>query len=360
MRAAIIRPMSPRVGATRAAAVVALASAIPPGQALAHGLDGSAAGKSALEFLPLGIEHMLLGWDHLAFVCGVVLLAGNLVRAAKLISLFVAGHSTTLIIATLAEWQVSPTAVDVVIALSVLFVGVAGLRGRPEDWRPMYGAVLGFGLIHGFGLSTRLQDLGLPDDGELGRIIMFNIGLEVGQLAAIAVFVGLVTILTRHAPRWETVRRVAYGGLAAAGLIAAGVLSFPGDDDTATTASKNLDAACTQARSEPPAYQGGGHPKKTFFAAEETADPVDLVHVIGDGYVIVRYRPDLPAAQVQQLRAWVEGSKKALIGAPRPGQTEPVTAVAAYRTLRCSTFEFAMLETFAEEWFADVRAGTFR
>ena len=76
--------------------------------------------------------------------------------------------------------------------------------------------------------------------------------------------------------------------------------------------------------------------------------------------MVVRYRPDLPAAQVEHLRAWIEDNEKALIGAPKPDQTQPVTAVAAYRTLSCSKFEFATLEKFAEEWFADVRAGTFR
>ena len=227
------------------------------GDAAAHGLDGSAADKSTLGFLPLGIEHMLLGWDHLAFICGVVLIAGSLSRAAKLISVFVVGHSSTLIVATLAGWQVSPTAVDIVIALSVLFVGVVGLRGRPTDWTWFYATVAVFGLIHGFGLSTRLQDLGLPEDGELGRIIAFNVGLEIGQLAAITAFVGLVTLLTRYAPKWEQVRRVAYGALAAAGLVAAGILSFPGEEEDTVAATKRVSSDCVEAKSDPPKFRGG-------------------------------------------------------------------------------------------------------
>jgi len=83
------------------------------------------------------------------------------------ISVCVAGHSLTLLAATLAGWQISATLVDVVIALSVVFVGVMGVRQGPRDWRLIGAAVFGFGLIHGLGLSTRLQHLGLPEDGLL-------------------------------------------------------------------------------------------------------------------------------------------------------------------------------------------------
>src|SRR5215207_4874029 len=88
----------------------------------AHGIGHEAADRSILGFIPVGIGHMLLGWDHLLFVAGVVLVAGQARRAAKLISLFVVGHSTTLIVATLAGWRVNPDAVDAVIAFSVVVV----------------------------------------------------------------------------------------------------------------------------------------------------------------------------------------------------------------------------------------------
>ena len=95
---------------------------------LAHGIGDSAGDKSVLQFVPLGIEHMLLDWDHLLFILGVVLLSGNLGRAAKLISVFVVGHSLTLLIATIAGWQLNATFVDVVIALSLVYVGIQGIR----------------------------------------------------------------------------------------------------------------------------------------------------------------------------------------------------------------------------------------
>ena len=122
---------------------------------------------------------MLLGWDQMLSIAGVVLLAGELARAAKLISLFVQGHSLTLLVATLSGWRVDATLVDVVIALSVVYVGVQGLRGRPffffffffspppppfffpRAGGPSARSCSSFGLVHGLGLSTRLQDLGL-------------------------------------------------------------------------------------------------------------------------------------------------------------------------------------------------------
>ena len=171
-----------RVVARPAAGIAVVVSAVVFAPAAsAHGISGSAADKSTLEFIPLGIEHMLLGWDHLLFIAGIVLLAGELRRAAKLISVFVLGHSTTLIAGTLAGWRVDATVVDIVIALSLVFVGVVGWFGRLTQWRWFGLGVFAFGLVHGLGLSTRLPDLGLPEDGLFGRVIAFNVGVEIGQ-----------------------------------------------------------------------------------------------------------------------------------------------------------------------------------
>src|SRR5215218_8563128 len=105
-----------------------------PASAAAHGLDGNAdPNRPVIDYLWLGFIHMLGGWDHLLFIAGVVLIAGTLKSAAKLISLFVAGHSLTLSVATLAGWQLDATAVCVVIALSLVVVGVWGVRGLPRS-----------------------------------------------------------------------------------------------------------------------------------------------------------------------------------------------------------------------------------
>src|SRR5215210_6652383 len=163
------------------AAAVSAGSLLLPETSIAHGLAGGYdPGRAVLDYVWLGFWHMLAGWDHLLFIAGILLLAGSVKTAAKLISLFVLGHSITLLTATLAGWRLDPTLVDAVIALSLVYVGVQALRGRPENVRLMAAVDFGFGLVHGLGLSTRLQDLGLPDGGLVIRVVLFNVGVEVG------------------------------------------------------------------------------------------------------------------------------------------------------------------------------------
>lgn len=350
-------------------AVVILAM---PAVADAHSLFGNRnPDRPLVDYLTLGFGHMVGGWDHLLFIGGVVLLAGNWRSAAKLISLFVAGHSLTLLIATIAGWKLNATVVDVVIALSLVYVGGQGIRGRPESFKTFGAIVFAFGLVHGLGLSTRLQDLGLPDDGVAVRVILFNLGVEVGQLTALALIVGIGTLLVRGLRnRRAEVARYAFGAIAVAGLIAAVILSIPDKetrpDRNPVVAEKDAEPgggvetkrACTQEDSTPPQFIGGGHPPKMFFGPDETAPNEDLVHVIGDGLVIVRYRPDLPAAQVGQLEAFVDdpASREYVIGAPDAEQKEPLRAVAAVRTLSCDEFDIDGLTTFRDEWFAYVQS----
>src|SRR5688500_12452957 len=182
-------------------------SLLLPAAAAAHALFAdNNPNRPVLEYVWIGFWHMVGGWDHLLFILGVVLIAGALKPAAKMISLFVLGHSLTLIIATVAGWKLNATVVDVVIALSLVYVGLRGLMGRPGDFRLMGAIVFAFGLVHGLGLSTRLQDLGLPESGLVVRVILFNIGVELGQLTALAIIVGLGTLAVRklRIPRENT------------------------------------------------------------------------------------------------------------------------------------------------------------
>jgi hydrogenase/urease accessory protein HupE len=342
-----------RTAAVLAVLVAALAGL--PGTASAHGI-GSAAGLDAWQFIPLGIEHMLLGWDHLLFIAGIVLLAGGLRRAAKLISVFVAGHSTTLIIGTLAGWQVNAVAVDVVIALSVLFVGVVGVVGRPADWRWFTLAILAFGLVHGLGLSTRLQDLGLPESGLLLRVIAFNVGVEIGQLLAIVVLVVLGRLFARFVT-WPGAPKAANVALIAAGLVTAVVLPF------LPTPQKVDDSALGRCEVGPnrETYQLNeeGHPGKDFYGPAETYPEGAFAHVIGDGYVLVHYPPTLPADQLEPLRTYVtspEGGK--VVAGAEPGQTAQLKAVNAYETMTCADFDLEALKSFTKGWFADPRSRT--
>src|SRR5215210_4321010 len=176
---------------TRRAGVLAAAAILPlilAPVASAHGLGAGDPNRPVPEYLWLGFKHLLAGWDHLLFILAIVLLAGGLWRATKLISLFVAGHSITLMLATTNEWTVSATLVDVVIALAVLFVAVIGLRGRPSRWAWFGAALFGIGLVHGLGLATRLLELGVTDNSLALRVLLFNIGVELGQATAVIVF----------------------------------------------------------------------------------------------------------------------------------------------------------------------------
>jgi hypothetical protein len=339
------------------AAALGLAALLgSPTAAWAHGIGGGAADLSVWEFVPLGAEHMLLGWDHLLFIAGVVVLSGRWRRAAKLISLFVAGHSTTLIIATVAGWHVNATAVDVVIALSLVFVGVVGWLGHRDRWRPFGLAVLGFGLVHGLGLSTRLQDLGLPEDGLLARVIAFNVGVELGQLAGIVGMLVIGKVFTRLVA-WSQAPRLAYAGLVVSGLVAAAtltVLQLTGANDAA---EKTAIGRCTVGPRTDSFNGTGDHPAKDFFEATEASPEGDFGHVLGDGYVIVQYQPQLPADQVGQLRTFVtspEGTR--IVGGPAPGQKQPVKAVHAFETLTCDAFDLAALRQFSAAWFNDPRS----
>ncbi len=335
-----------------------------PAAASAHGLTGDATDKSTLEYVPLGIEHMLLGWDHLLFVLGIVLFARGPMRAAKLISLFVAGHSLTLIVATLAEWRVSATLVDVVIALSVVFVAVLGLRrDRIKDDLLPGAAFLGFGLIHGLGLSTRLQDLGIPDDGLLGKTIAFNVGIEIGQLVAVLVMFGVVFVAAQRVQRWTEVRRGVFAALGVAGLLAAVVVAAQGEDPepagvAAPIASAPAKAQCTTVEETPaPGGLAGGHPEKKFFGPDEQVPEEDLAHVIGDGWVIVRYAATATPAQVTELQQWIEGSQDAVAAAPDLDQSEGLTATTARRKASCQTYDFLAIQAFTNTWLEDLRAG---
>jgi hydrogenase/urease accessory protein HupE len=325
-----------------------------PQPAYAHGVAGGA--ETAPGFIWVGIQHMLLGWDHLLFVGGVALLAGTARRAATFISLFALGHSITLIMATLAGWRVDATLVDIAVALSLVFVGVVGVVGRPQDWRWFGAAVFGFGLVHGVGLATRLQDLDLPADGVLSRVLFFNLGVELGQLTALLVMAGAVRLLGSVRPSPQRIR-LAYGALIATGIVAAGVLTVL--EVTAKEEPAQAVSANCQTRERTDTYPGGGgHPPKDFYEPGEEAPAKAFGHVVGDGFVIVHYNPNLPADQLDQLRAYVtDKASGKVVGGPDPAQSEPVKAVHAYRTeLVCSAFDLGAVQEFSKIWFADPRS----
>ena len=149
-----------------------------------------------LRYIWIGATHMLSGYDHLAFVFGIIFFLTRFKEIVKYITAFTVGHSITLIIATFNAIQVNYFLVDAVIALSVCYIAFHNLDGfkkwlnvKPPNMLVM---IFSLGLIHGLGLSTRLQQLPLSENSLLMNIISFNIGIEIGQISALAIMLILI------------------------------------------------------------------------------------------------------------------------------------------------------------------------
>lgn len=144
-----------------------------------------------MSYLWLGATHMLSGYDHLLFVFGIIFFLTTLRDIVKYITAFTLGHSVTLILATFNGIQINYFLIDAVIGLSVCYIAFANIDGFKKYLNVrtpnMLAMITGLGLIHGLGLSTRLQQLPLNDDQLLLNIITFNLGIELGQLLALVV-----------------------------------------------------------------------------------------------------------------------------------------------------------------------------
>ncbi len=179
-----------------------------------------------LQYIWLGASHMLTGYDHLLFLFGVVFFLTNLRDITKFVTAFTIGHSITLILATFLGITANYFLVDAVIALSVIYKGFdnnGGFRKYLDMESPnLVSVVFAFGLIHGFGLSTRLQQLPLGEDatGIFLRIISFNIGVEIGQIAALVVMVAFLSTWRRSsALRFKRFSVISNNALIVAGLM---------------------------------------------------------------------------------------------------------------------------------------------
>jgi HupE / UreJ protein len=175
--------------------LILVLAAVLPSFAAAHGVaEGDATflesiqGVNFIAYLYLGAKHMVTGYDHLLFLAGVIFFLHRFRDVALYVSLFAAGHSLTLLLGVLGGIRVNPFAVDAVIGLSVVYKAFENIGGFQmlrfqidTRW-----AVFLFGLVHGFGLSTKLQDLQLSADGLVVNMIGFNVGVEIGQFTALA------------------------------------------------------------------------------------------------------------------------------------------------------------------------------
>jgi len=183
---------------------------------------GQSLWRVAKTYVGIGIEHILVGVDHLLFVFGLIWIVRTPMMLLKTISAFTIAHSFTLAAATLGWVGVPEAAVNAAIALSIVFIGVevvkvyrgeGGLTAR-YPWIVAFG----FGLLHGFGFAQALAALGLPPDRIPAALLFFNVGVEIGQLAFVLLVLALMWAhrrLDACPPRWaELIPAYAIGGLA--------------------------------------------------------------------------------------------------------------------------------------------------
>ena len=176
-------------------------------------------GRGFGSFTLLGIEHLLSGWDHLLFLLGLLLRGGGWWALARIITAFTLAHSVTLALAVLDIVTVPDRLVEAVIALSIAFVAAENLVSTPVVARRWLVSFC-FGLVHGFGFSSALREVGLPAHGLALSLFGFNLGVEIGQALVVAVALPLLVLVRRT--RWE--RRVIWS--ASAAILVLGVVLF--------------------------------------------------------------------------------------------------------------------------------------
>lgn len=172
-------------------------------------------------FIPSGVEHIMIGPDHILFLIGLLLLGGTWQALVKIVTAFTVGHSITLSLAALDLVTPPAQLIEPAIALSIVFVGADNLvRGTGRDVRAW--AALAFGLVHGFGFANVLREFGLPREALGWSLFSFNVGVEIGQLAIVLVVATALALIRRRSDALG--RRVAYAGSIV--VIAAGAYWF--------------------------------------------------------------------------------------------------------------------------------------
>ena len=192
-----------------AAALTAPLIAIMSAALSAHGVSGKDAvflqglrGTAIGPLLYLGAKHMVTGYDHLLFLVGVIFFLYKLKDVVQYVSLFTIGHSVTLLAGVLGGIHANPYLIDAVIGFSVVYKAFENMDG----FKRFFGvqpntraAVLIFGLFHGFGLATKLQEFALSPNGLVTNIVSFNLGVEIGQgLALTGILIALTFWRTRQ------------------------------------------------------------------------------------------------------------------------------------------------------------------
>ena len=183
-------------------------AACVPALAAAHGVDegtqqflSNNEGMAILPFMYIGAKHMVTGYDHLLFLVGVIFFLYRPKDVLIYVSFFTLGHSLTLVLGVYQDIQVNAYLVDAVIGMSIVYKGFDNLGGfqRLLGYQPnTKAAVLIFGLFHGFGLATKLQDFEFAQEGLLPNLLAFNVGVEIGQFLALLFIVLALSFWRRY------------------------------------------------------------------------------------------------------------------------------------------------------------------
>jgi hypothetical protein len=198
------RPRSSPGGATAAVLVVATLSLLWADTAFAHavtlgdkGYIQEISGMKIIPFLYLGAKHMVTGYDHILFLLGVIFFLYGMKEIGAYVTLFAIGHSTTMLAGVWFDFGVNSYIIDAIIGFSVVYKALDNL-GAFRKWFGVQpntkAATLIFGFLHGFGLASKIIDYDISPDGLLANLIAFNVGVEIGQLLALA---AILVVMTR-------------------------------------------------------------------------------------------------------------------------------------------------------------------
>ncbi len=215
MHPSLLRNIAAQPDARRAFVLFAILAAwfLMPGAAFAHavaegdkGYIQEITGVHFIPFMYLGAKHMITGYDHLVFLAGVIFFLYRMEHIAIYVTLFAIGHSTTMILGVYFNITMSSFLIDAIIGLSVVYKALDNM-GAYQCWFGFQpntkAATLIFGLFHGFGLATKVQEYQIAPDGLLTNLIAFNLGVEIGQLLALGAILIAISFWRRTDSFWR-------------------------------------------------------------------------------------------------------------------------------------------------------------
>ena len=191
------------IAALFACATTALAHDVTPGDA---GYIQEIWGVNIIPFIYLGAKHMITGYDHILFLLGVVFFLYHMKDVAIYVSLFALGHSITMLLGVWFGWGINAYIIDAIIGLSVVYKALDNL-GAYQRWFGVQpntkAATLIFGFFHGLGLATKILEYDIAPDGLIPNLLAFNVGVEIGQLIALAMILIVMGYWRKTASFWK-------------------------------------------------------------------------------------------------------------------------------------------------------------